>query len=293
MRRILITGKDGQVGWELQRTLGALGKIFAYDRASLDLAKPHQIRQIIQEIKPHIIVNAGAYTAVDKAETDLDLAHAVNGIAPGVMAEEAKKLDALLVHYSTDYVFNGSSDHPYKEADQTNPVNIYGKTKLAGEQAIIDQHSKHLILRTSWVYASRGKNFLLTILRLAKERSVLKVVGDQIGAPTWSRMLSQATALMLFKTLCKHDDSVWGTYHLTSAGKTSWFEFADAILEMQQKQVVSNVRPQLLKITTAEYPLPAKRPSYSVLSNAKLRDVFGVEMPDWKDALELCMKEMV
>lgn len=197
MKRILLIGKNGQVAWELQRTLATLGEIITVGREQLDVANAASIRQVIRETKPQIIVNATAYTAVDKAEAEPELAMQVNGVAPGIMAEEAKRLDALLVHYSTDYVFDGTKQGAYVEEDVPNPLSVYGKTKLAGEQAIQATGAKHLILRTSWVYGARGKNFLLTILRLAKERPELKIVDDQIGAPTWSRMIAEATAQIL------------------------------------------------------------------------------------------------
>lgn len=294
MRKILITGKDGQLGWEMQRTLALLGKIVIFDRHELDLSNARQIRHVMQDVKPDIIVNAAAYTAVDKAETDCDAAHAINSTAPGVMAEEAKKLDALLVHYSTDYIFDGTASIPYVETDVPNPLNAYGQTKLLGEQAIQSVGGKHLILRTSWVYGARGKNFLLTILRLAKERDSLKIVSDQQGAPTWSRMIAQATAAVLFSACqSEKDQNLWGVYHMTAAGSTSWFGFAKAILEQYASRCAPFNVPQLCEITTAEYPLPAKRPLFSNLSNEKLRRTFGLEMPAWQGSLELCMDELL
>jgi len=275
MKRILITGKQGQVGWELQRTLASLGTIFAYDRSNLDLQNPIQICKTIREIQPHIIVNAAAYTAVDKAETDPEMANAVNATAPGILAEEAKKCGAILVHYSTDYVFDGTSPQPYTEADKTNPLNVYGKTKLEGEKAIQQISGKHLIFRTSWVYGARGKNFLLTMLKLGKERELLKIVNDQAGAPTWSRMIAEVTANILIDP----KDS-WGIYHLTSSGQTTWFEFAKKIFAKSQMGVT--IQP----ISTSEYPLPAIRPKYSVLSNEKLKKTFQICLPDWEESLD-------
>lgn len=292
-RRILVTGKNGQVGWELQRTLANLGQVIAVDRQALDLSSPDSIRAVIREIEPDLIVNPAAYTAVDKAESEPELAMAVNGIAPGVMAEEAKKLGAAMVHYSTDYVFDGSKNSPYTEEDKPSPMNVYGRTKLAGEQAVQAAGIPHLILRTSWVYGARGKNFLLTILRLAKERDELKIVSDQIGAPTWSRMIAEASAQIVAQGLM--DDSLLsrcaGVYNLAAGGETSWFGFTRAILEHQARQSSEPAvrQTRVLPIPTSEYPLPAPRPLYSLLSNDKLFDTFGVKLPSWDDSLALCM----
>ncbi|MDP2783774.1 MAG: dTDP-4-dehydrorhamnose reductase, partial [Sulfurimicrobium sp.] len=247
------------------------------------------IRAVIREIKPDLIVNPAAYTAVDKAESEPELAMAVNGIAPGIMAEEARKLGATMIHYSTDYVFDGTKTSPYTEEDIPNPINVYGKTKLAGEQAIQAAGIPHLILRTSWVYGARGKNFLLTILRLAKERDELKIVDDQIGAPTWSRMIAEATAQILAQsvsTMPHHPlpiTEVSGVYNLTAAGRTSWCEFTRAILE--NAQAGTRVSP----IPTADYPLPAPRPLFSLLASDKLSKTFGMKLPPWEDSLALCM----
>lgn len=292
MKRILITGKDGQVGWELQRTLATHGKVIALDRSSLDLAHPDKIRQAINEIRPDLIVNTAAYTAVDKAETDHEMSLAINGKAPAILAEEAKRHGAILIHFSTDYVFDGTSKQPYLETDLPNPLNAYGQTKLIGEKAIQSIGGSHLILRTSWIYGARGKNFLLTIQRLAKERDLLKIVGDQFGTPTWSRMLAEATAQIVAKVLHgKNEQHLWGLYHLTSSGQTSWYDFAKAILELYQRRFPAFNIPQLQKISTAEYPLPAKRPLFSALSNEKIFNSFGVQMPAWHEALELCIDE--
>lgn len=285
--KILIIGANGQVGWELQRTLAPLGEIIALGRDGLDLSSADAIRHSMREIAPNLIVNAAAYTAVDKAEEDRELAQLVNGIAPGVMAEEAKLLNAALVHYSTDYVFDGLKGAPYEEIDATQPASVYGKTKLAGEKAITAVGVPHLILRTSWVYGARGKNFMRTMLRLANERDELRVVDDQIGAPTWSRMIAEATSMILAQ--CIHKGAVadvlrdkGGLYHLTAAGQTSWFGFASEIVRHTEKP------PRMIPITTAEYPLPASRPAYSVMSNAKLACVFDIRLPDWRVSLALC-----
>ena len=294
MKKILITGKDGQVGWELQRTLAPLGRIWAYGRQELDLQNVDALCKVIREIKPDLIVNAAAYTAVDKAEVDQAAAHAVNALAPGIMAEEAKNCRALFIHYSTDYVFDGTSGKPYLETDRTSPLNIYGKTKLAGELAVQAVLGKHLILRTSWVYGARGKNFLQTMLRLGKEREILKIVGDQVGAPTWSRLIAGTTAHIASHALQRHLNDIWGIYHLTAAGQTSWYGFADEIFNTQRRVLSPYAEcspiPKLEAITTAKYPLPAMRPLYSVLSNEKLAETFRVRMPDWKTGLNLWLE---
>lgn len=290
MKKILLTGKDGQVGWELQRTLSPLGKVWSFDRVSLNLQDSEALSKVIRDIKPDLIVNAAAYTAVDKAEEDQHAAYNVNGVAPGIMAEEAKRCGALLVHYSTDYVFDGQSKKPYLENDAVAPLNMYGKTKLQGEQAIQAVSGKHLILRTSWVYGMRGKNFLLTMLRLGQEKDLLKIVSDQIGAPTWSRLIASATAQMAFRSLSLPNDELWGIYHLTSGGQTSWFGFAEEIFKIYDGK--KNVKPKLQAIATSEYLLPAIRPQYSVLSNDKLWGNFQLRIPEWNEALHLCMDNL-
>jgi dTDP-4-dehydrorhamnose reductase len=295
MTRILLTGKNGQAGWELQRTLATLGEVIALDRHGLDLANPDSIRRVVRERKPNLIVNAAAYTAVDKAEEESDLAMAINGMAPGILAEEAKELGAAVIHYSTDYVFDGNKNGPYTEDDAPNPLNVYGKTKLAGEQAIQAVGAPHLIFRTSWVYGTRGKNFLLTILRLAKERDELRIVNDQIGAPTWSRMIAEATAQVIAQLALPKGkgwgDGISGIYHLTAAGQTSWFGFAKAILNYIPGSAAH--APRLTPITTQEYPTPAQRPKNSVLSNVRLRQKFGLESPLWEIGLRLSLEENI
>jgi dTDP-4-dehydrorhamnose reductase len=293
MKKILLTGKNGQAGWELQRTLAPLGQVIALDVEDLDFCNPSAIRQAVRAIRPNVIVNPAAYTAVDKAESEPGLAMAVNGIAPGILAEEAKESGALLVHYSTDYIFDGRKNGPYVETDDPNPLSVYGKTKLAGEQAIRASGANHLIFRTSWVYGARGRNFLLTMLRLAKERSELRVVNDQVGAPTWCRSLGEVTALVLAQ-LCAPAAGgeairrCTGTYHLTSSGSVSWCGFTREILRLAQVQPM----PRLVPITTPEYPTPAMRPMNSALSNGKLARTFGLDAGDWKRNLQLCLQEM-
>lgn len=287
MKKILITGSQGQVGWELQRTLAPLGKIIALTHANLDLSNSEMICRVVRELKPELIVNAAAYTAVDQAEKEPDFAMAINGIAPGILASEAKNLGATFVHYSTDYVFDGTSTQPYCEEDQTHPLNSYGRSKLAGEQAIQTVGGNYLIFRTSWVYASRGKNFLLTMLRLAKERETLKIVNDQIGAPTWSRMIAEATALILAMK-----SPNWGIYNMVSDGYTSWYGFAKAIFKICEEKKTGGKFPELEPILSSDYPTPAKRPQNSRLSLDKLEQVFKITMPSWENALELCMGEL-
>jgi len=286
--KILITGANGQVGWELQRALAPLGEVLALGHAQLDLANADAIRQALRHAAPNLIVNAAAYTAVDRAEQEEGLAQAVNGDAPGILAEEAKRLHAALVHYSTDYVFDGNKGAPYEEIDAPHPLSVYGVTKLAGEKAIAAVDCAHLILRTSWVYGTRGKNFLLTMQRLAQERDELRVVDDQHGAPTWSRMLAEATSSIVSQ--CMHKGGVadrlrdkGGLYHLSAAGQTSWFGFAGAIVQRTEKS------PRMVPITTSEYPLPAARPAYSVLSNDKIARHFGIRLPDWRHSLGQCL----
>lgn len=292
---ILLTGVNGQVGHELQQTLSSLGQVFAMDRSSLDLADADAIRRLVQEVKPAIIVNPAAYTAVDLAESEPDKVHAINAVAPGLLAEAAARYGALFVHYSTDYVFDGSKRSPYTETDGTHPLGVYGSSKLAGEEAIRAVGAAHLILRTSWVYGPRGRNFLRTVIRLAQERDELKIVADQLGAPTSSRAIANATAVMLDNW---HEEKS-GTYHLSCAGETSWYGFAQAILRFYEAQRAAQGWPPLKvsadrvqPITTAEYPTPARRPTYSVLNNAKMQLAFHFSMPLWSEALSAVMRDL-
>ena len=287
--KLLVTGATGQVGYELRRTLAPLGEVIALDREALDLSAPDSLRARLREIRPQFVINAAAYTAVDRAESEPDLAMRVNGTAPGVIAEEAKGLGAAVLHYSTDYVFDGRKSGPYVEDDATQPLSSYGKTKLAGERAIIASGAAHVILRTSWVYAARGKNFFLTIRKLAAERDELRIVSDQAGAPTWSRMLAQATAQIIAAAGTPAGLSGRsGVYHLSAAGQTTWFGFAEEIVA---RAPASSRSPRVLPIATAEYPLPAPRPANSVLSNRKIMQAFGVAMPPWDQALALCVED--
>jgi dTDP-4-dehydrorhamnose reductase len=300
--RILLTGKTGQVGAELARFLPRLGEVIALDRHELDLSRPGDIRQKIQEIRPRLIVNAAAYTAVDQAESDERMARSINADAPALMAQEAKKIGAGLIHYSTDYVFDGTKKDPYVEDDPPNPLNVYGKTKLMGEQAIRDVGVPHLIFRTAWVYATQGKNFLLTILRLATQREELRIVCDQTGAPTWCREIARATTIVLIQLSEREPgasslEHMHGTYHMTAGGITTWYGFAQAILEEASQTVrVASwlasatsgspiVAHRIVPIATAEHPTPARRPAYSVLSNSRLSRDFAVQLSDWRPAL--------
>jgi dTDP-4-dehydrorhamnose reductase len=293
MQRILVPGKTGQVGWELQRALAPLGTVIALDRSGMDLASPDSIRRAIREHRPQIIVNAAAYTAVDKAESEPEPAMQINGVAPGIMAEEAKRLGAVLVHYSTDYVFDGTKKVPYVEDDSPNPVSGYGRSKLAGEQAIASSGAPHLIFRTSWVYAARGQNFVRTMLRLGRERSELRIVDDQVGAPTWARFIADATAQVLgqFGDGSKAIGDRAGIYNLTAAGTISWYGFASAIFA-EAKAQLGMTPPKLIPISTAEYPLPARRPANSCLDNSKLTRTFGLTPPRWEGMLAACFSNL-
>ncbi|MFC5430186.1 dTDP-4-dehydrorhamnose reductase [Paraburkholderia denitrificans] len=289
---ILLTGVSGQVGFELMRTLQGLGKVVAADRSVLDLGDMDQIRRVLRDLKPALIVNPAAYTAVDQAESDVATAMRLNAEAPALLAEEAKRLGARIVHYSTDYVFDGTQSAPYVEDDPVNPQNVYGASKLAGEQAVAQCGCDYLIFRTSWVYAARSKNFLRTMLRLGAERDELSIVDDQFGAPTWANTIAALTSNVLAQAMvgaAEDWDSWWnahsGIYHLTASGDTSWHGFASTIFELSGL----DRKPVLKPIPSAEYPTPAKRPANSRLSCDKLEKVFGLRAPDWRDALQLCM----
>lgn len=288
MRRILLTGKAGQVGYELNRSLQGLGEVIALDRSQMDLANLDQVRAVIREVCPSLIVNPAAYTAVDKAESEPELAMRINAEAPALMAEEARKLGAAMIHYSTDYVFDGSKATAYTEDDPTCPINVYGRSKLAGEQAIQGAGIAHLILRTSWVYSKYGRNFLLTVLRLAQERDELRIVADQYGSPTWSRTIADSTAHIVAQLGAGTQgqdrwQEVSGLYHMTAQGQTSWHGFTEAILAHAS---VAR-KPPVTPIRTEEYPLPASRPKNSVLSCERFISTFN-GLPSWAAALDLC-----
>jgi dTDP-4-dehydrorhamnose reductase len=298
-RPILLTGRDGQLGYELARTLAPLGPVAATTRTRLDLADEDAIRACVRALKPSLIVNAAAYTAVDRAETERDLAFAVNARAPAVLAEEASRLAIPLVHFSTDYVFDGTPPRdaagrarPYREDDPPRPLGAYGESKLAGEEAIRAVAGVALILRIAWVYAERGRNFLLTMMRLAMERDEVRVVDDQIGCPTYARLVAEATAQILaasgpadgWRALADRQ----GIYHLAGAGATSWHGFAAAIFAARAQ--AGERTPRLTAIPTRDYPTPAARPAYSVLDAGKVRETFGLALPDWQSQLALCLE---
>lgn len=290
--KILLLGKNGQVGWELQRSLSLLGEVIALDRTQADFTVPDSLRAKIQEIKPTIIVNAVAYTAVDKAESDSATAELVNVKSVQVIAGEAHKLNAWLVHYSTDYVFDGSKKTPYTEEDKTNPLSVYGKTKRDGELAIQKNHDKYLIFRTSWVFGVHGKNFAKTILRLAAEKTSLNIVSDQIGAPTSAAYIADVTALAIYKILQKTEQDYSGIYHLVSGGKASWYDFAKYVVTNTTRSGLvlseSNINP----ITTSEYPTPATRPLNSCLDAAKVTQKFGINQPNWQWHVRLFLESI-
>lgn len=301
--RILLIGKNGQIGYELERVLSSVGELHSLGRQQLDISNESDLRDSIRQTKPDVLINAAAYTAVDRAESDENTAYDINVHAPRVMAEEAKELDALLIHYSTDYVFDGLKNSPYEESDLPNPLGVYGRTKLQGEQAIRAIAGHHLILRTAWLYSTRGHNFLLTILRSASQYQVLRIVNDQTGAPTWCREIGRATTSLL-KHIFDQEDvrsevaRVNGTYHVTAEGTATWWDFARAIIEETQK-VRSNVpwiaastggRPliarDVLPILSEQYPTVARRPAYSVLSTSLLRYTFGLSLAHWREQLQ-------
>lgn len=287
--KILLTGIHGQVGFELQRSLQGLGELVALDRSQLDLADLAQVREVVRSVQPGLIINPAAYTAVDKAESEKELAFRINAQAVEVMAQEAQRLHATMIHYSTDYVYDGSKQGRYLESDATAPLGVYGASKLAGEDAIRASGIAHLIFRTSWVYGTRGKNFLLTMQRLLQERDELRVVADQVGAPTWSRSIADATAHVLAQARACEDSAAWwqqhsGVYHLTCQGETSWHGFTNAIMSHSQLSKPVTLTP----ITSAEYPTPAKRPANSRLVCDKFQTSF-CELPTWQTALALCV----
>jgi dTDP-4-dehydrorhamnose reductase len=287
--RILITGKYGQVGHELTRSLSCLGDIIATDSKTLDLSKTEELAEKVEKLAPDLIVNAAAYTAVDKAETEQELAYKVNALAPQILAEIAKNRDIPLIHYSTDYVFNGSGDKAWIEDAETQPLNVYGRTKLAGELAISNATDKYLIFRTSWVYGARGANFLNTMKRLAIDKVQLSIVHDQVGTPTWARHIADVTAQVISQSHQQTD--FWqnhsGVYHLSGAGQASWFDFAQQIFNLMAAQ--GHSVPKLHPITTRDYPTPANRPANSLLDNTKLKQHFDLALPDWQTTLEWVM----
>jgi dTDP-4-dehydrorhamnose reductase len=294
--RLLVTGANGQVGWELSRSLNALGDVVALDRQQCDLSQPQRLPDLIRDVKPDVIVNAAGYTAVDQAEREEQLATTVNGTAVGVIADEARRAGALLVHYSTDYVFDGAKATPYTEDDAPRPINAYGRSKLVGENAIRDIAGAHVILRTSWLYAARGHNFVHTVLRLARQREELRIVTDQVGAPTWARDVAGATARLVAAAGRERTAGHFppGIFNLTASGATSWHGFAEAILrEARQNGLIgAQHQPRLHPIRSEDYPAPAARPKNSRLDCDRIRSRFGIALPDWKQSLALCLTEM-
>lgn len=291
--RILLIGSNGQVGWELRRTLAGLGEVIAASLEGecgpvIDLLDSASLARLVQDARPDAVVNAAAYTAVDKAETDHATAQRINADAVGELGALLAGRGIPIIHYSTDFVFSGTIDRAYTEDDQPDPLNVYGATKLGGERALLESGANALVFRTSWVYGARGANFLLTMLRLLREREELRVVDDQIGSPTWSRMLAEMTAMILYRILRGELDldTVSGLYHLTGAGHVSWHGFASAILD------ASGLESNLIPIPSTDYPAPAKRPLYSVLNNQRFEETFGLAMPDWRVSLKQCMEEL-
>lgn len=299
MSRILLLGKNGQVGWELQRALAPLGEVVALDRHGVqglcgDLADLDGLAGTLHKLAPDVIVNAAAYTAVDKAESEPELALRINGEAPGVLAREALRLGAWLVHYSTDYVFDGSGQQPWREDAPTGPLSVYGRTKLASEAAITASGARALIFRTSWVYAARGGNFAKTMLRLARERDQLRVIDDQIGAPTGAELIADVTAHALRQVLGSADSATLsGVYHLAAAGETSWCEYARFVLQQAEQagEVLKVGHDQIEAIPTSAYPTPAQRPLNSRLDTTRLRETFGLHLPDWRDGVARMLTE--
>ena len=297
--KILLLGKGGQVGWELQRSLAPLGELVALEFDSTDYCGDFTnlagLAETVRKVRPDVIVNAAAHTAVDKAESEPELVRTINAVAPGVLADEAEKLGAWLIHYSTDYVFDGSGTTPWKETDATGPLGVYGQTKLEGEQAVA-RCSRHLIFRTSWVYAAKGANFAKTMLRLAKERDQLKVIADQIGAPTGAELLADVTAHAIRTVQTRPDgQKLAGLYHLAAAGETSWHGYAQFVIERAQAlgETLKAGPNNILPITTADYPTPAQRPANSRLDTTKLRTTFGLQLPDWRIAVERMLIEVL
>jgi dTDP-4-dehydrorhamnose reductase len=298
--RILLTGATGQVGWELLETLGPLGEVVAPTRAEMDLTSAASVREMVRAVRPRWIVNPGAYTAVDKAESEPELAYAINAEAVRVLGEEARAIGAGVIHFSTDYVFDGSASSPYRETDATGPVSVYGASKLAGETVLAASGGGSIVFRTSWVYSARGKNFLLTILRLAREQETVRVVADQHGAPTWSRDLAKMTAEVMAQCegaargheLAAVLGDLGGVYHAAGAGETTWYGFAMEAVRLQREREAGGRFAEIEAITTAEYPTPAKRPGNSRMNCARLKERFGWEMMDWRDSLRKVLAEL-
>jgi len=304
--KFLVTGANGQVGWHLQRTLAPMGEVLAIDIEQVDLTDLDAISRTVREFAPDVVANAAAYTAVDKAESEPELARAINVAAPQRIAEECGRSGALMIHYSTDYVYDGAKTSPWEESDATGPLSVYGRSKLEGDEAIAGACCAYIILRTSWVYDIRGKNFLRTVLRLAREKEELRMVGDQHGSPTWARGLAETTAIVIAKCCERRAASgAWpsGLFHLTAAGETTWAGFAEAILEDYDSFVswpadtgefgAPLKTKRVVAIPTEQYPLPARRPRNSVLSNRKIQTQFGITLPDWRAQLRLALQDAI
>jgi dTDP-4-dehydrorhamnose reductase len=290
---ILLLGKHGQVGWELQRTLATLGEVTALDYPQIDLATPATYTPLLEELRPQAIINAAAFTAVDRAESEPDLAMAVNGQAPGILAEFARKINSLLVHFSTNFVFDGAQSRPYLETDTPNPINAYGRSKLAGEQAVRQAGGKYLILRTSWVYSLRGDSFVNKVLNWSREQKTLRIVSDQTGSPTWARLLAEVTALLLYTT--RHSDPDWlkertGLYHLAGDGYTSRLRWAEAILRLDPRRE-EQVTTRLIPAKSSDFPTPANRPPFSALNCDLFHETFNLRLPDWEAGLHMALDE--
>ncbi|GCB06408.1 dTDP-4-dehydrorhamnose reductase [Ralstonia sp. SET104] len=292
---LLVTGSNGQVGFELRRSLASLGRVVALDRRGCDLGNPDAIREVIRAVQPDVIVNPAAYTAVDKAESEPELAFAINGVAPGVLAEEARALGSLLVHYSTDYVFAGTGSKPYVETDAVGPLSVYGKSKLAGEQAIAQSGARAIILRTCWVAGAHGGNFAKTMLKLGRERDSLRVIADQFGAPTTASLIADVTARIIDRNWLQGDRETFadGIYHLAAAGETSWYGYAAEVLRYAaEKGVALKVDSSAIEaIPATAYPLPAPRPANSRLDTSKLRETFDIHLPDWQQGLHFLLDQ--
>ena len=290
MTRVLLLGKDGQIGWELQRVLAPHFLVFPCGRREVDLSHPSDIKSVVDEARPDLIINAAAYTAVDRAEHDTEAAYSVNTVAPEVLATAAKSRGALLVHYSSDYVFDGQKSGLYVENDVAEPLGVYGKSKRLGEMAVEASGCDFLILRTSWVFGARGRNFLLTMLRLANSMPELRVVHDQVGVPNWSRMIAQISLACLL-ALHERPRKLLGTYHLSAGGPVTWHGFAESIVSLGSAIGLCPNVP-VVPISTADFPIPTRRPVNSALSNVRLQDAFGLEVPDWRACLRWCMEDL-
>ena len=294
--KILLTGKNGQVGFELQRALAPLGEVHAVDSARCDLANEQALRALVRELRPQLIVNPAAYTAVDRAEKEDGQAHAVNAIAPGVLGQEAERIGAAVIHYSTDYVFDGRKPSPYNEQDAVQPLNVYGRSKLGGEVALATATRRHLILRTSWVVGAHGQNFAKTMLRLAAERSELRIVNDQFGAPTSAALIADVTAHMVRRLQTGGGEAFpWGTYHLNASGETTWFDYARFVLARAREAGHElKVGPdQVTPIASADYPTPAPRPMNSRLDTRLLQSTFDLHLPHWQQGLDHILQQIL